>query len=528
MNDDTLKAQPEVFNLTFEKKGESNNRMASQIRIMLTQLFGTPEYRLLILGFDASGKTSILYKFKLNEFVQTIPTIGFNVETIKHNNSNLTIWDVGGCDKIRPLIRFYFENTKGLIFVIDSQDKCRYRQVDIKDELWRMFGEETLRNVPVLIYLNKMDVNDGLQPQNIISEMKLNEIRHRRWHIQPCSAKTGDGLYEGLDWLVRAIKSPTLYAEDFVHTNQLEDKHFEEKSLLWLSQVDGDSNEEFVGKFESRQIEHFDHRVLLRAIWIYLKTIGRRKTIESIFTYIKAYVTEDVNETLVYFWIQIVHYAIEAATTTTNDFAGFLLMNPQLLNESELPSTYYKRETLFSDQAKTTVILPDLKPLPSIVPSPIIRKAEKSLPHEDPPAVDLNDEDFLNNFESCTLTSWSHKTHLRMAWLYLTRNERRVAVNKIFDGIKNFIQTSPIARKTTFHFTMTYFWIQMIDAAIAQSPKELSFEAFISLNQHLMNGGLFLEYYTKDTLLNNPIARQEMVLPDVKPLPSVIVKTKVG
>ncbi|XP_037038799.1 uncharacterized protein LOC119076212 [Bradysia coprophila] len=499
--------------------------MTSQIRQMLTQLFGTPEYRVLILGFDASGKTSILYKFKLNKFLQTIPTIGFNVETIKHNNSSLTIWDVGGCDKIRPLLRHYFANTKGIIFVIDSQENCQYRRLEIKDELWRIFGEETLHNVPVLIYLNKMDVDDGLQPYNIINEMKLNELKHRQWFVQSCSAKTGIGLYEGLNWLVNAIKSPTLSAAEYVYSNRMEDQLFEEKSLLWLSQVDDDTNEEFIEKLESRKMGHFDHRVLLRSIWIYLKTIGRRKTIELIFPCIKAYNT-DCNETLVYFWIQIVHYAIEATTTLANDFAGFLLMNPQLLNEAALPLTYYKRETLFSDQAKTMVVLPDLKHLPSIVPSST-RAVEKPLEHQEPSVVELSDDDFLNNFESCTLTNWSHKTHLRMAWLYLTRNERRVAVNKIFDGIKNFIQTSPIARKTTFHFTMTYFWIQMIDAAIAQSPKDLGFETFISVNQHLMNGGLFLEYYTKDTLLNNPIARQEMVLPDVKPLPSVILRAKV-
>jgi GTPase SAR1 family protein len=65
--------------------------MASHIRTMLTKLFGTPEYRLLILGLDASGKTSILYKLKLGEIVTTIPTIGFNVETVLYNKTSLTI-----------------------------------------------------------------------------------------------------------------------------------------------------------------------------------------------------------------------------------------------------------------------------------------------------------------------------------------------------------------------------------------------------------------------------------------------------
>ena len=99
--------------------------MASQIRMMLTRLFGTPEYRFLIVGLDASGKTTILYKLKLGEIVQTIPTIGFNVETVTYKNNYLTLWDVGGCDKMRPLMRHYFQNTQALIFVVDSHDRER-------------------------------------------------------------------------------------------------------------------------------------------------------------------------------------------------------------------------------------------------------------------------------------------------------------------------------------------------------------------------------------------------------------------
>jgi len=201
-------------------------------------------------------------------------------------------------------------------------------------------------------------------------------------------------------------------------------------------------------------------------------------------------------------------------------------MNPQLLNETELPLTYYKKDTLFSKQAKTTVVLPDLKQLPSILPSSASTnsKPEKIVnPISEQSVDELEDDEFLRQFESCTLTNWSHKTHLRMAWLYLTRDGRRAGVNKIFDGIKNFIQNSQTARKTTFHFTMTYFWIQMIDLAIAQSPKDINFEEFLRINPQLMNGGLFLEYYKKETMLNNPIARQEMVLPDIKPLPTLVI-----
>lgn len=85
---------------------------------------------------DAAGKTTILYKLKLGEIVTTIPTIGFNVETVEYKNICFTVWDVGGQDKIRPLWRHYFQNTQGLIFVVDSND--RERIVEAEKELQNM------------------------------------------------------------------------------------------------------------------------------------------------------------------------------------------------------------------------------------------------------------------------------------------------------------------------------------------------------------------------------------------------------
>ena len=80
-----------------------------------------------------------MYKLKLGEIVTTIPTIGFNVETVEYKNISFTVWDVGGQDKIRPLWRHYFQNTQGLIFVVDSNDRERIDGDNgAKDELHRM------------------------------------------------------------------------------------------------------------------------------------------------------------------------------------------------------------------------------------------------------------------------------------------------------------------------------------------------------------------------------------------------------
>ena len=80
---------------------------------MMGKIFGSKEMRLLMLGLDAAGKTTILYKLKLNQDVTTIPTVGFNVETVTYKNVKFNVWDVGGQDKIRPLWRHYFSGMFG-------------------------------------------------------------------------------------------------------------------------------------------------------------------------------------------------------------------------------------------------------------------------------------------------------------------------------------------------------------------------------------------------------------------------------
>uniref|UniRef100_A0A8C0QHB5 ADP ribosylation factor 1 n=1 Tax=Canis lupus familiaris TaxID=9615 RepID=A0A8C0QHB5_CANLF len=80
-------------------------------------LFGKKEMHILMVGLDAVGKTTILYKLKLGEIMTTIQRgdRGFNVETVEYKNISLTGWDVGSQGKIQPLWRHYFQNTQGLI-----------------------------------------------------------------------------------------------------------------------------------------------------------------------------------------------------------------------------------------------------------------------------------------------------------------------------------------------------------------------------------------------------------------------------
>ncbi|XP_054717116.1 ADP-ribosylation factor 4 [Uloborus diversus] len=173
--------------------------MGLTISSIFTRLFGKKQVRILMVGLDAAGKTTILYKLKLGEIVTTIPTIGFNVETVEYKNICFTVWDVGGQDKIRPLWRHYFQNTQGLIFVVDSNDKDRISEA--QDELSKMLKEDELSEAVLLIFANKQDLPNAMPASELTERLGLNSLRNRRWYIQATCATQGDGLYEGLDWL---------------------------------------------------------------------------------------------------------------------------------------------------------------------------------------------------------------------------------------------------------------------------------------------------------------------------------------
>jgi len=167
------------------------------------RMVGKTEMRILMVGLDAAGKTTILYKLKLGEVVTTIPTIGFNVETVEYKNLSFTVWDVGGQDKIRPLWRHYYQGTNGLIYVVDSND--RDRSEDAREELTKMLNEDEMRDAVLLVFANKQDLPNAMTAAEVTEKLALQNMRNRQWYIQSACATTGDGLYEGLDWLSRTL-----------------------------------------------------------------------------------------------------------------------------------------------------------------------------------------------------------------------------------------------------------------------------------------------------------------------------------
>lgn len=163
------------------------------------------------VGLDAAGKTTILYRLKVGEIVTAIPTIGFNVEAVQYKNISLTLWDVGGGDKMRTLWRHYLQDTQGLIFVIDSNDRERIDQV--QESFQNLCSDAGLWNGMVLILANKQDLPNSMTIAEITDKLALKDLR-KPWHIQGTCYTDGQALWEGVDWLTTgSLPAVNLYGD---------------------------------------------------------------------------------------------------------------------------------------------------------------------------------------------------------------------------------------------------------------------------------------------------------------------------
>merc|ERR1712216_83665 len=106
---------------------------------------------------------------------------------------------IGGQDKIRQLWRYYYQGTDGAVFIVDSSDRDRIQ--DAREELFKMLGDDEMRNAALLVFANKQDLHGAMDTAEIAEKLGLSELRNRQWFIQSACATKGDGLYEGLDWL---------------------------------------------------------------------------------------------------------------------------------------------------------------------------------------------------------------------------------------------------------------------------------------------------------------------------------------
>lgn len=190
---------------------------------------GQGTLHVVMLGLDSAGKTTALYRLKFDQYLNTVPTIGFNCEKVKGTlgkakGINFLVWDVGGQEKLRPLWKSYTRCTDGIVFVLDSVDVERMEEA--KMELIRTVKAPENVGVPILVLANKQDLPGAREPKELEKLLGLTELggmsgqqqqqqqnSQHLWHVQPACAITGDGLHEGLEVLYEMILKRRKFAK---------------------------------------------------------------------------------------------------------------------------------------------------------------------------------------------------------------------------------------------------------------------------------------------------------------------------
>ena len=165
----------------------------------------------MILGLDNAGKTTVVRQLLGAPIDEIEPTLGFTIQTLHHQAGyDLHLWDVGGQKSLRAYWRNYFEATDGLVWVVDATDARRLD--DARIALQSLLQQERLAGATLLVFCNKQDAVGALTVQQVAERLQLNKdqnelLQKRHWQVLACSAVTGQGLADGIDWMVQDIAS---------------------------------------------------------------------------------------------------------------------------------------------------------------------------------------------------------------------------------------------------------------------------------------------------------------------------------
>jgi len=531
----------------------------SAITSLLDRIFPPAQVRVLMLGVPSpTGKTTALYQMKLGEVVTSIPTIGFNVETVQHDHTSFTFWDVGGRDKIRPLWRHYFQGTDAIIFTVHSKrDWFTEYATECQEELFKLMAEDELRDAVLLVWANFQDLPDAIPPNEIAERLQLHQLRNRRWWIQGTVATTGEGLHESLGWLAKTLKESkpssatsglsstvasavaktsgavaTVVASGVTamgagaraalsdtggtvheaHGNSVAavQDGMEASLIQWLEEETDEVA--MLRRFASGELSTCGHKERIHLVWLQIREHGRKEAIRLLFEAFRTILGPSFHETTLYFWIHMVHYAMESTAKSSDDFKSFLVLNPVMAN-SNLLLDYYTQETVWHDPAaQTQVVMPDKRPLPSLL-SDVNASKQRGKEGLVPAVHEVSDQEFLDLFLQRKPPAWGHETRLRAIWLLL-RNEgrRQGGTNRILDALRQ-------AEGDMHNLTESYFWIQIV-TYYTTWINEPCFAAFARHNKctDLLDPSIIFRHYSENMLVRGVA---EFQLPDQQPLPSI-------
>jgi ADP-ribosylation factor protein 1 len=156
-------------------------------------------------GLESSGKTTLLYRLKFAEAIETTPTIGFNIEIIEYHDIEFIIRDIGRMDKFKPMWKLYFPDTHAVVFVVDSTESIERMKAAREELQFILQGETLAAHVPLLVFANKQDLPNAHSIEEVAGFLGLENLSKRPWKVQGSCSRTGEGLYEGLDWLRSVI-----------------------------------------------------------------------------------------------------------------------------------------------------------------------------------------------------------------------------------------------------------------------------------------------------------------------------------
>ncbi|OAA80362.1 ARF-like GTPase ARLP2 [Akanthomyces lecanii RCEF 1005] len=509
----------------------------------------TNERRVLLMGVNYSGKTTLLYRWKTGEVVNSIPTIGFNVETIRHSSGHtFEVWEPGGSDKARPLFRHYYDNVELVIFLHNCADMSMFDEQ--LDWFKTLATDGELYHAPILVVPAVQDTmapdtktEDLAKIMAAYANVAANYRRPEPIKIFNCpgfSARTTENPETVLDEVAKmlpgkrrdATKPPDTKAPNYPPSAS------DVERAKTMTDADEKNMESFWSAFEDESLAPWDHYNHLKAgFFVLIETFEQGGAIldaaETFVGHLDRLRTanpelfrDESHRTMTTFWLAQLQVAAanyinslaSARPLQRDDFKNVLLKTPQLTDE-RLWSEHYSEDVLFTQDAKDGWCLPNLKPLPSVTTR---RRLKAGL---GPPAM-TSDVDRLIGFG------------LTVVKQTMTSRARRGAIVK---AALAALQSSTIQERAVnaaippYSETQAYFWVQMVHAAVAAANKSevekaeslnwsgsmesLTLPAFKALFG--ITGDEWREHYSSKSWNSLP-ARMRFHPPDKKPLPNVI------